>query len=203
MQNLIWLLLLIGCGDDKGNNETESKEDITTLQSIALKSKHDLPECLESNETQLAYVKDEKVFYVCEKGDWLAIDLEVKSEIKTVVGAKGDDGSDGETVTTNNWYDSVTGKYWLIGSNNTYDNAFAGCISPWRLPGKNEALAAAQRGLGVAASTINGPTTMWTSEVWDQNATHNVIITAINTTPANSVASRLDGSTKGTVCIHE
>lgn len=207
MKNFIPLILILAaCGSNSGgggndSSEPTTKREETPLQSIALDDFSDLPSCESSNDKQLAYVTSEDQFYVCEEKDWQPIEIGSEGER----GAKGDDGLDGEdglTVTTNNWYDAVTDKNWLIGALGSYASAESNCISPWRLPTKDEALAASQRGLGVAASSINGPTTIWTSDEWNLNPTHNFIIENIATTPATNGAQR-STATRGIVCVEQ
>jgi hypothetical protein len=118
------------------------------------------------------------------KTSWEEIDP--PSETKTLKGEKGDTGEEGETVTTNNWYDAVTGKLWLIGANAFYNQAELVCENTWRLPNKDEALAAAQRGLGIAAADISGPSTMWTSTPYAGNATNRTTIVTIATVPSEA-----------------
>lgn len=190
-----------GCGRDESNSSNAATAEKPTLQSIAIASMGDLPECSEANNTQLAYIKDEKAFYVCEGNDWNIID-DAPVEVLTVKGKNGSNGSDGATVTTNNWYDAVTGKLWLIGANVHYSVISTSCVSPWRLPTKQEALAAAQRGLGVAATTISGPTTMWTSTPYNVG-TSQTYITAISTSPAEAEHLLSSGTFRGLFCIEE
>lgn len=200
MKNLILLtLILTACGQDDGGDGATSNE--TPMQSIALDSKKDLPECTAANDKQLAYIRDEEQFYTCEGRDWYSVEISSKA-IKGERGDDGEDGQDGITVTTNNWYDAVTDKTWLIGAIGSFATAETTCISPWRMPTKDEALAAAQRGLGIASASISGPTTIWTSDVWDLNPTHNFIIQAIDVSPATNGAQRANDN-RGVFCIEE
>jgi len=197
---LLILLALLGtaCGqDDSSNDETSNDK---PLLSISVDLWGDLPECTKANEKQLAYVKEEKQFFVCEN-DWQPIEVESVA-VEGEKGERGDDGADGITVTTNNWFDAVTNKNWLIGASANYASALTSCDLPWRIPTKDEALAAAQRGLGVTASSIGGPTSMWTSDVFSLNAMNNHIIQAINTAPSVSSADRTADS-RGVFCVED
>lgn len=215
MKHLLITLLVIniGCGssDQAATPKDTEKIEPTRLQSIAIADVADLPECDKRNETQLAYIKSDKEFYVCESADWVKLD-DIPSTTEILKGQDGNNGndgingtngSDGETITTNNWFDAVTGKLWLIGAIGSYAAAEGVCIDPWRLPTKDEALAATQRGLGVASNTIAGPSNLWTTTPWDSNpATNNWIIQNIHTTPALSAANWSTES-KGIYCIEE
>lgn len=205
MKNLFLLtLMLASCGtdDDKnGATSSEKPKPRPNLQSIALDAYSDLPSCKAANDKQLAYVRADETFYTCDDKEWTPIEVSPGAK-QGLDGKNGSDGADGENFTTNNWFDAVTSKTWLIGASGLYSTAVNTCISPWRVPTKDEALAAAQRGLGLAAVDIGGPTTIWTSDVWDQNATHNFIIQAITTTPATNGANR-STDTRGVFCTED
>jgi hypothetical protein len=199
MKNLILLALMFtACGSDDENSP--ASDESKPLQSVTLNSKKDLPACGTSNDKQLAYVIDEEQFYTCD-GDWLAIEISSEA-IEGPKGKDGEDGDDGLTVTVNNWFDAVNNKLWLIGPTGSYATFLSTCASPWRVPTKDETLAAMQRGLGLAAAEISGPSTAWTSDVWDVNASHNFIIQAIATTPTTNGADRLN-DTRGVFCIED
>jgi hypothetical protein len=199
------LLVITACGTENDDKATKSDAaaEKQKLQSIALKTKDDLPSCNKANDTQLAYIRDEKQFYVCESSDWVAVDPPI--EAKSVNGRDGSNGEDGTTVTTNNWFDAVTGKLWLIGAVVHISAIDAACIAPWRLPTAAEALGAMQRGLGVAATTVNGPTSAWTSTPYvpSSGAGSQTFIASVNTAPALAESIISLGQSKGLFCIEE
>lgn len=102
MKNILIILLLISCGT-KDNNKSDSNNNIdvkhevvdTQIYSIALDDIGNLPDCNETRKNQLAYIKDEEKFYVCD-GGWAEI------EIRGQNGDKGDKGDKGDTVIANN-----------------------------------------------------------------------------------------------------
>ena len=195
-------LLMLGCGSDRGEpTDPRPATDKLNSQSIALDSIDDLPRCTKTVKHQLAYIIDEKSFYTCDGETWQLID-DVPQAVTVLKGKDGADGVNGQTVSVNNWADPVTGTLWFIGSNVTYPNAQLACGDRMRLPTKDELLLAVQRGLGLASLDISGPSTGWTTEVWSLNATHNVTITSMHTTVAESVAVRAT-DTRGVFCVEE
>jgi hypothetical protein len=162
-----------------------------------------LPNCGKANETQVAYIRDEKQWYLCNESNWIDIDAPV--ETKSIAGRDGTNGDDGTTVTTNNWFDAVTGKLWLIGANVHVIYVDSACVAPWRLPTSAEALGAMQRGLGVAATTVNGPTSAWTSTPYlpSSGAGSLTFVANVNTVPALAESIISLGQSKGLFCIEE
>lgn len=64
--------MFIACGDDSGSSAPElTSESIeSTDTDLVVKTFDDLPVCSNKREGSTAYVKEEKVAYVCEDGDW-------------------------------------------------------------------------------------------------------------------------------------
>ena len=64
--------VFIACGDDSSSSAPEqTSESIeSTDTDLVVKAFDDLPVCSNKREGSTAYVKDEKVAYVCEDGDW-------------------------------------------------------------------------------------------------------------------------------------
>ena len=64
--------MFIACGDDSSSSAPEqTSESIeSTDTDLVVKAFDDLPVCSNKREGSTAYVKDEKVAYVCEDGDW-------------------------------------------------------------------------------------------------------------------------------------
>lgn len=69
----------IACGDD--NSPTSDLKNLE-YADIVESSYNDLPKCISKREGLEAYVKDEKVMYVCEDGEWVS-----DSEISSVNGS--------------------------------------------------------------------------------------------------------------------
>jgi hypothetical protein len=160
-------LLLVGCGSDSEDKSAASTspesdiyhtDEVSNVRSISLKEKSDLPECLEANDTQLAYVIDEEAFYVCESSEWVEADIKGKDGER---GADGNNGSDGQDGTpSNQWLDPNDGKTWLIGGNGAWTVSF--CPAGWTRPNVWEGTAAVAHGLLVASAQISGPDDIWT-----------------------------------------
>lgn len=129
------------------------------LQSISLATKADLPDCDASNDTQLAYIRDEATFYVCSSGEWGEVDIKGRD------GNNGKDGADGQDAVPtdpNAWKDSLSGLTWLIGGVGTYAQAQASCSGLYRMPTEAESFAAINHGL---LSKIN-PQVLWMGNGW-------------------------------------
>jgi hypothetical protein len=155
---LLFALTLTACGTDSGsssgasdkseNDKDESESTDPTLQSISLELKSDLPKCEDKRESQLAYVKSESQFYVCESGSWSEIDIEGEDGVTTEVEA---------TNKKNQWVDPISGLTWLIGGSGTYAQAQAACSGSYRLPTWAEAITGITHGVrGIAASIPQG-----------------------------------------------
>lgn len=154
---------ITGCGSDGGSGAAESNGQVEqesapesnsdSLQSISVAMASKLPECSESNETQLAYARSEKTYYFCESGSWSALDT---------VGQNGKDGvttviEEEATNKKNQWVDPISGKEWIIGGSGNYAQAVAACTGDYRLPTWAEATEAITHGIrGIAASIPQG-----------------------------------------------
>jgi len=82
------LLLFAGCGSTK-NNDTTTKPDAPELQSLAVTTVGEIPDCAESNQKQLVYVITNKEFFTCQGTLWERI------EIVGAAGPRGEAGSAG------------------------------------------------------------------------------------------------------------
>lgn len=175
---LILLTLLASCGDSSGEasateetttDETTDQENRVTqnegIWSIKLDSKDELPTCADENDSQLAYVKDEEAFYVCQDADWASIDISGEQGEKGDQGEQGEQGEDGEDgmAVDNTWKDPVTDYIWLVGASGDWNAANNSCTGSWVLGTYLEVGAAANHGLGVASASLSGPNTAWTS----------------------------------------
>lgn len=66
--------LLASCGDEgnsaKSSEPADDSSSSSTVSDIVTDTFADLPVCVDKREGAIAYVKDEKLAYVCENGDW-------------------------------------------------------------------------------------------------------------------------------------
>lgn len=136
---LVILLAVIttGCGQgifggkDSGSDSSTTEESTSEsgkLQSLALDSKDDLPECTEANDKQLAYVTDEEQFYVCGDAEWTEITI-------------------GEELASNEWKDAATGYIWMIGGVTSYGLIGQACDGDYDAATADEVKAAGKHGL--------------------------------------------------------
>jgi hypothetical protein len=161
--------VLNGCGSESGDSDKAAESKITVepsesekaLQSISRLSKDKLPECNVENDTQLAHVKDENSFYVCESGDWLEISIKGEHGEKGDQGDKGDPGEFTPEV-TNEWYDALSGLTWFVGGIGTYVQANGSCTGSYRMPTEPESFAAINHGLLAELST----SVFWMGNGW-------------------------------------
>jgi hypothetical protein len=171
---LVMTVTMIGCGqgflgkDESGSDsssETAAEEDKSgKLQSLALDSKDDLPDCTESNETQLSYVKDESQFYVCESEEWA--EISVTDEV--------------EPLEANEWRDPVTDYVWLIGSKVSYSFISTACEGDYDTGTADEVKAAAAHGL----STDDG---IWVNSSTNKYMNGGTLTTESGSTKHNAV----------------
>ena len=59
-------LFLVACGDDSSSSATPAKETDVVVETF-----EELNVCTDKREGSVAYVKDEKVAYTCENGEWV------------------------------------------------------------------------------------------------------------------------------------
>lgn len=201
-------LLLISCGTDDGENKAEPTAESPALKeneneftpdnsmvSIAVADFSMLKACDESLQNQLAYVKNENQFYVCD-GDW------TKIEINGEKGEKGEKGTPGDAtkvLDSNLWVDEITGLTWLIGGVGNHDTAVATCVNKYRLPSAQEGLAAMQNGIR-AAATIKGAVSLdfWGTQTYVDGGADLFIVNGGNI-PVVSSTLRTNG--KAIFCV--
>lgn len=156
------------------NAQTYQNQDSGPI-SFAVADHKSLPSCDTSRDSQLAYVKAEKAFYVCELTQWGVID------IKGDAGAPGKDGKDGKdgvdgapgkdgqttvaaaapTVTKTprplgprDFVDSYTGLTWTKSPVSVrFDTAKLVCSDTWRLPTEQELRLAIARNVVTSVPT--------------------------------------------------
>ena len=78
--------VFIACGDDSGSSAPEQDSD--SIESAdadwVVKAFDELPVCSDKRKGSTAFIKDEKVVYVCENGDWTLDDTEIAESTKKV-----------------------------------------------------------------------------------------------------------------------
>ncbi|MCQ2103919.1 MAG: fibrobacter succinogenes major paralogous domain-containing protein [Fibrobacter sp.] len=83
--------LLFACGDDDSSFGTSAKGGSAAEADIVVTIFDDLPSCVGKREGVTAYVKDEKIAYICTDGDWVA-----DSETGDEGDGDDDDGDDAD-----------------------------------------------------------------------------------------------------------
>jgi hypothetical protein len=133
---IVFSVLTTSCGQgffgdsgSEGSSSNEPTSESGKAKSLALDSKDDLPTCDDSSEKALAYVIDEKQFYVCNEGEWSEIDV------------NEDSLSDSE------WKDPITGYVWMIGGKTTFGAIANACSGDYKTGSSDEVQAAAKHGL--------------------------------------------------------
>lgn len=77
---------LVACGDDGSDSGTSANGGSVSESDVVVATYDDLPVCSGKREGITAYVKDEKIAYVCESGEWNSDD-----------GADSNDDNDGDS----------------------------------------------------------------------------------------------------------
>ncbi len=165
-------LVLMGCGSDNGGDNAKDTDKVKSssqnspkpadnqITSIALETKDDLPACEALNDTQLAYIMDLDIFYVCKSLDWKLVAIKGEDGKN---GTNGSNGSDGISSNSSNlWHDSITGYNWLLGGPGTAWTAATSCSNGYREPTNNEGLDAALHGIRSIASLLSLNLEFWT-----------------------------------------
>lgn len=200
MKKLLIFTTLIGCGADPASQPQQQPVYTTTQPAIertgekppkevvvehrkingeyalAVTDTADLPECTIGNDRQLAYVKNQDLFFNCEDEVWTEIDL------RGEVGPKGDPGPAGEPakpIPLNQWYDPLTDTYWLIGaliSESALDFYGACEEDDWDLPTQDELRDAITHGLVLAATDLGAGTSFWTTSLFDGDPAYRIAL---------------------------
>lgn len=107
-------------------------------------------------------------------------------------GVDGKDGQDGrDSLTTNEWYDAVSGKHWFMGDEGPQSMALLYCTGAYKVPSVEELQAACYRGLFKAYAAQLGVaplTAAWASINLDYvNTSTCLASTQANGTPSTIV----------------
>lgn len=121
---ILSVLFLAACGDEEAQENSLASSDIPDgYRSLYVAKDADLPECNETTESWLAYVKSTKSFRACLAGIWEIVEAKGKDGEDGVAGEKGEQGDqglpgeDGEDVTKivdlgDTFIDPDTGVEW-------------------------------------------------------------------------------------------
>ncbi len=163
---------------DSGKSQTQvdlgknTQTNQNHIQSYAVADQKALPSCDSSRDTELAYVRAEKAFYVCDQGQWGVIDIkgeDGKDGTPGKDGIAGVAGKDGAVVTAqapvttkpprtlgvNEFIDTYTGMTWVKSTSNvTFATASLVCSGIWRLPTELDLKLTMARGFIVTGSYI-------------------------------------------------
>lgn len=136
--------------------------------AIALNDTSELPECTHANNRQIAYIKPTEQFFSCESESWQEISVKGKIGETGQKGDKGDKGEPGEPTSSNQWFDPISKKTWLIGASANYamtKTYYQACTGEYKLPSRAEATEAAIHGLGTAFPALQGSANgVWTND---------------------------------------
>lgn len=169
MKRLLTLLLtLTACGHEDGAKQAAATTaPVATARgySIALNTLSEMPACTADNETQLAYVAEVQLFYVCTSTRWTEVAIKGADGKDGTAGAAGTngkdgvDGVDGAPLPANEWIDPLTGMHWIVGGATTA--ALGVRCGKGRAPTNEEAVDAVAHGIFVAFPP--GINDMWTA----------------------------------------
>lgn len=156
---LLMILILTACGQaaDQSSSEKspEGKDKKSFRGSIYLESKKQLPKCGEANDTQLAYVKKEHTFYVCEDSEWAEVAIEGER------GTAGRNGSDAPVLANNEWIDPVTDIHWIVAGQANGTAAASYCGNGSELAPTEEIIEALQNGLQYKLEELSVSVELW------------------------------------------
>lgn len=192
---LLLMFIVTACGQSSSKNsptdeplaEEKAAVDNETINSIALDTKADLPDCEDSNKSQLAYIIDEDKFYVCSK-EWTAVSI------------KGKDGIDGSSSNSlNQWTDSISGKKWLLMGTMTFSSAQTSCANGYRTPTIAEGTEAINHGIRLIAANIGATTDFWTN--YEQPGVYTIYMTVSGGSPSNPQSNYT--ATKSAFCVKD
>lgn len=193
---LLTMMIMQGCGSEPktenkrvsdtavASSAADDDEDWEEVEMMMVDALSDAPECNVKRKGQLVYSKDTAMFYSCNGKDYDMVDLRGEKGAK---GDKGDTGATGATgaagatgatgaagapLPNNEWYDAVSGNYWLIGGVNGNRGAYlASCSGSYRVATRNETGLAVNHGLWTHAQTQTSEPRAWTSDdtayVWN------------------------------------
>ena len=148
--------MFIACGDDSGSSAPEQTSESISDTDLVVKTFDDLPVCSNKREGSTAYVKDEKVAYVCEDGDWTP-DSDENVDKKSSSSGKASSSSSKKTQSSSSSdkaKSSSSGKA-SSSSNFRYEQNSSAYFQPKVVAIKNKSISGlSQKGPFVTGSTV-------------------------------------------------
>lgn len=166
----------------------------------------DMPECSSSVDGKVAYVRSEDKFFECEEKRWLQVimDEESTKDFKTSLPSASPSPSPSPTVavqaptSASQWYDAISGKRWVVGGKAPFRIAESACGATYRLPSRDEALAANLHGVKTAFPSLTLDS-FWINELDLAASTTSVYI--LKFSPVVAIESALMTSEHQVLCI--
>ncbi|WP_295053857.1 hypothetical protein [uncultured Fibrobacter sp.] len=148
--------VFIACGDDSSSSAPEQTSESISDTDLVVKTFDDLPVCSNKREGSTAYVKDEKVAYVCEDGDWTP-DSDENVDKKSSSSGKASSSSSKKTQSSSSSdkaKSSSSGKA-SSSSNFRYEQNSSAYFQPKVVAIKNKSISGlSQKGPFVTGSTV-------------------------------------------------
>lgn len=161
------VLILVSCGTKSGSDggsapaPTEAKQSVPPVSSsYYVASDSALIACDASSKGFLAYVQDKAQFMACLDAGWTVVNVSGKDGKN---GSNGSNGKDGSMVSSNQWYDPISTKMWVMTNVATpvagWNNSMSACTGTYRMPTPAEIPVALVHGLKVVAQALINPPT--------------------------------------------
>lgn len=170
----------------------------------------DLPKCSSAKDGKVAFVRQEDKFFECEEDRWMQVILDeteaskVKSEAKTTPSPSPSPtvspSASPLPVSASVWVDPISGKKWVVGGQAAFRIAETTCGASYRLPNRDEALAANNRGVRTAFPNVS-LTSFWINELDLAASTTSVYV--LKVTPVVAIATALMTETHSILCIEK
>jgi uncharacterized protein (TIGR02145 family) len=149
--------MLIACGDDSGSSAPEQTSESISDTDLVVKTFDDLPVCSNKREGSTAYVKDEKVAYVCEDGDWTP-DSDENVDKKSSSSGKASSSSSKKIQSSSSNDKAKSSSSGKASSSSSKDKAISsssGKVQPKVVAIKNKSISGvSQKGPFVTGSTV-------------------------------------------------
>lgn len=104
---ILIIMFLAACGTDD-SKEPSTAQEVTgkTPYSMALQTADEMPECVAENQNQLIYIIDDKIFFTCDDGEWVEINIGMDQDPEVNTNESALFGSF--------WLDQKTGVKWYV-----------------------------------------------------------------------------------------
>lgn len=171
MKYLILILTLsatlTSCGSNSSSQDNPSvtpapqKPAVSTSYYVSTASA--LKTCDETSKGFLAYVEDVKQFQACLTSGWTVVDIKGKDGASGQAGTNGTNGTNGTMVSSNQWYDAISQKMWVMTTIATtitsWSNSMSACTGTYRMPSPTEVQTALIHGMKATAQALVNPPT--------------------------------------------